>query len=118
MVGSGRTIVRPFLSLAGYYRGFIKDIVFFPKPLTDLRKNVAVSESRSKRTIVGLNMKQLNVFHKLKVILSSGDVLLLYPYYFNTFYPVTMKKSRESSNMFKGNRVFDRGKKIGELVIN
>lgn len=73
--------VRSFLGLAGYYRRFIRDFAIIAKPLTDILKgeNGTVSANKSKSVIISLNVEQLNSFHKLRKILSSEDVILLYP---------------------------------------
>lgn len=65
----------------GYYRRFIYDFAKIAKPLTDILKgeNGTVSAYRSKKIIVSLNDEQNNAFIKLRQILASEDVTLLYP---------------------------------------
>lgn len=73
--------LRSFLGLAGYYRRFIKDFAGIAKPLTEILKgdNGKVSAGRSKKVKVSFNAEQSNAFSKLRQILSSEEVILLYP---------------------------------------
>lgn len=73
--------VRSFLGLAGHYRRFIKDFASIAKPLTDILKgdNGKVSAHKSKGIKVRFDDKQTQSFIKLRQILSSEDVMLLYP---------------------------------------
>jgi ribonuclease HI len=79
--------VRSFLGLAGYYRCFIKDYASLARPLTDILKgdNGKVSAGRSKKIPVNLDEKQCQTFEKLKNVLISEDVMLLYPDYRKPF---------------------------------
>ena len=79
--------LRSFLGLASYYRCFIKDFASIVKPLTDILKgdNGKVSAGQSKKIPVSLNEKQKFTFEKLKNILVSEDVMLLYPDYQKPF---------------------------------
>ncbi|GBP98456.1 Retrovirus-related Pol polyprotein from transposon gypsy [Eumeta japonica] len=73
--------VRSFLGLASYYRCFIKDFASIAKPLTDILKgdNGKISAHQSKKIKVDFNENQVQAFNKLKAILSSEEVMLLYP---------------------------------------
>lgn len=73
--------VRSFLGLASYYRCFIKDFASIAKPLTDILKgeNGKISASQSKRVKINFNEEQMQTFRKLKEILASEEVMLLYP---------------------------------------
>lgn len=73
--------VRSFLGLASYYRCFIKDFASIAKPLTDILKgeNGKVSASQSRKIKINLNEEQLQTFEKLREILASEEVMLLYP---------------------------------------
>lgn len=73
--------VRSFLGLASYYRCFIKDFASIAKPLTDILKgeNGKISASQSKKVKINFNEEQLQTFAKLKEILASEEVMLLYP---------------------------------------
>lgn len=79
--------LRSFLGLANYYRCFIKDFAKIAKPLTDILRgeNGKIPATRSKKIAVNLDMNQLNAFHKLQNILSSEDVMLMYPDYKKPF---------------------------------
>lgn len=73
--------LRSFLGLASYYRRFIKDFAGIAKPLTDILKGDKgkVSAHKSKRLKICFNDEQSQAFVKLRRILSSEDVILLYP---------------------------------------
>lgn len=71
--------VRSFLGLASYYRCFIKDNS--KAIITDILKgdNGKVSAQQSKKIQTELNTSQVEAFEKLRLILTSEDVMLLYP---------------------------------------
>lgn len=73
--------VRSFLGLVGYYRRFIYDFARIAKPLTDILRgdNGSVSQYRSKKIPINFNDEQMNAFIKLRDILASDKVILLYP---------------------------------------
>lgn len=73
--------VRSFLGLSGYYRRFIKNFASIAKSLNELLKgdNGKVSANKSKRVRIELNEEQRQAFLKLRQVLSSEDVILLYP---------------------------------------
>lgn len=79
--------VRSFLGVASYYRCFIKNFASIAKPLTYMLKcdNGKTSAGQSKKIPVNLDEKQIATFEKLKSILSSEDVMLLYPDYQKPF---------------------------------
>lgn len=79
--------LRSFLGLANYYRCFIRDFAKIAKPLTDNLKgeNGKIPATKSKKVIINLNASQLDAFYKLKNILCSEDVLLMYPDYKKAF---------------------------------
>lgn len=79
--------VRSFLGLASYYRCFIKDFAAIAKPLSDILKgeNGSVSKYRSKRVQVKLNENQRHAFERLRNILASENVMLMYPDYKKPF---------------------------------
>jgi len=79
--------IRSFLGLASYYRCFIKDYASMARPLTEILKgdNGKVSATRSKKIPVSLDENQRLAFEKLKNVLVSEDVLLLYPDYKKPF---------------------------------
>lgn len=79
--------VRSFLGLAGYYRRFIKDYALIAKSLNDILsgENGKVSASQSKKVVIKLNDEQLLSFNKIKNVLASEDVTLLYPDYSKPF---------------------------------
>lgn len=79
--------LRSFLGLAGYYRRFIKGFAQIASPLTNILKgeNGTVSAHRSKNVKVCFNEEQIQAFLKLRQILSSEDVVLLYPDYAKPF---------------------------------
>lgn len=66
---------------------FIKDFASIAKPLTEILKigNGEVSGGQSKKIPVSLNEKQRLTFKRLKNILVSNDVMLLYPDYQKPF---------------------------------
>lgn len=66
--------IRSFLGLASYYRCFIKDFASIARPLTDLLKG----ENR-KTSAQQFKNPGIEAFEKLKQILISEDVTLLYP---------------------------------------
>ena len=73
--------LRSFHGLASYYRCFIKDFAKTAKPLTDILKgdNGKVSAQKSKKILIELEPKQVIAFEKIKQVLTSEDVLLMYP---------------------------------------
>ena len=73
--------LRSFLGLAGYYRRFVKDFAAVAKPLTKLLRgeNGHIGTRQSKKVKISLDEEALSAFNKLKQLLSSEDVLLLYP---------------------------------------
>lgn len=73
--------LRSFLGLSGYYRGFIKDYGSIAKPLTDIFRGDygLVSANRSRKLRIEFNIEQREAFNKLRLILSSEQVILLYP---------------------------------------
>lgn len=79
--------LRSFLGLASYYRCFIKDFASIARPLTDLLKgdNGKVGANQSKKIQIKFNESQLQAFNKLKEVLTSEDVMLLYPDYKKPF---------------------------------
>lgn len=88
--------LRSFLGLAGYYRRFVKDYADIAKPLTDMLRgdNGKISANKSKRTTISLNEEQTSAFDKLRSILSSEDVVLLYPDYTEPFELTTDASSK------------------------
>jgi len=79
--------VRSFLGLASYYRCFIKDFASIARPLTDILKgeNGKVSASQSKKIPISFDERQCSAFEKLKNVLVSENVMLLYPDYRKAF---------------------------------
>lgn len=75
------------MGLASYYRSLIKDFASIARPLSDILKaeNGKVSASRSKKIQVTLDTKQRSAFEKLKNVLTSENVMLLYPDYKKPF---------------------------------
>lgn len=73
--------LRSFLGLAGYYRRFVKDYASIAKPLTRYLRgeNGHVGTRQSKLVKIDLDNEALAAFQKLKKLLASEDVLLLYP---------------------------------------
>ena len=73
--------LRSFLSLASYYRCFIRNFAKIAKLLTDKRKgeNGKISASQSKKVPIILTQEQIHAFNKIKEILISEDVTLMYP---------------------------------------
>lgn len=73
--------LRSFLGLAGYYRKFVKDYAAIAKPLTKYLRgeNGHVGTKHSKQVKIDLDADAIHSFKKIKNILSSEDVLLLYP---------------------------------------
>lgn len=73
--------IRSFLGLASYYRCFIKDFASIARPLTNILKgdNGKTSAQQSKKIQIELNPIEVEAFEKLKRVLISEDVLLLYP---------------------------------------
>lgn len=73
--------LRSFLGLAGYYRRFVKDYAAIAKPITKFLRgeNGHVGTRQSKHIEICLDEDAINAFEKIKKILSSEDVLLLYP---------------------------------------
>lgn len=79
--------LRSFLGLSGYYRRFIKDYAQIAKPLTKFLRgeNGNVSSRKSKNIPVHFDEDAINAFKRIKSILASEDVLLLYPDYSKPF---------------------------------
>ena len=73
--------LRSFLGLAGYYRRFVKDYAAIAKPLTKILRgeNGHIGTRQSKHIPISLDDEALSAFNKLKKLLASEDVLLLYP---------------------------------------
>lgn len=73
--------LRSFLGLAGYYRCFVKVFAGIAKPLTDILKgeNGRIRSTQSKKILINFQETELNAFNKLKDILTSEDVMLMYP---------------------------------------
>lgn len=73
--------LRSFLGLAGYYRRFVKDYAAIARPLTKYLcgDNGHTSAKQSKHVKITFDTEALHAFDKLKQLLSSEDVLLLYP---------------------------------------
>jgi len=73
--------LRSFLGLAGYYRRFVKDYAAIAKPLTKYLRgeNGHVGTRQSKNVKISLDEEALFAFNRLKQLLASEDVLLLYP---------------------------------------
>jgi len=79
--------VRSFLGLSSYYRCFIKDFASIARPVSDILKgeNGSVSRHRSKNIQVQFIEQQRLAFQKLRNILASVDVILMYPNYKKAF---------------------------------
>jgi len=79
--------LRSFLGLSGYYRRFVKDYALITKPLTRYLRgeNGNIGSRKSKSIHIELDSVALQAFEKLKRILASDDVLLLYPDYNKPF---------------------------------
>lgn len=79
--------LRSFLGLSGYYRKFVRDYARIAKPLTKYLRgeNGHVAAGNSKNIKINLDEEALSAFEKLKKILASDDVLLIYPDYNKTF---------------------------------
>uniref|UniRef100_A0A0A1WWW7 RNA-directed DNA polymerase n=1 Tax=Zeugodacus cucurbitae TaxID=28588 RepID=A0A0A1WWW7_ZEUCU len=73
--------LRSFLGLASYYRCFIKDFASIARPLTEILKgeNGLVSKHKSRRVLIDFSEAQRNAFERLRNILASEDVILMYP---------------------------------------
>jgi len=73
--------LRSFLGLASYYRVFIKDFASIARPLTDILKgeNGTVSKHMSRKIAVEFDESQRDAFNRLRNILASEDVMLMYP---------------------------------------
>ena len=79
--------LRSFYGLASYYRCFIKDFAKIAKPLTDILKgdNGKISAHQSKKIKIKLQPTQVQAFEKLKQVITSEDVLLMYPVFNKPF---------------------------------
>ena len=73
--------LRSFLGLAGYYRRFVRDYASIAKPLTKYLRgeNGHVGTRQSKSIKIEMDDEALAAFEKLKRLLASEDILLLYP---------------------------------------
>jgi len=79
--------LRSFLGLAGYYRRFVRDYAQIAKPLTKLLRgsNGTVTAKQSKKVPIQFDEEATEAFLKIKNILASEEILLLYPDYKKTF---------------------------------
>jgi len=79
--------VRSFLGLASYYRCFIKDFTSIAKLICDILKgdNGKMGAGQSKKIPINFDENQRQAFEKLKNVLSSENVMLLYPNYKRAF---------------------------------
>lgn len=79
--------LRSFLGLSGYYRRFIRDYAKIAKPLTKFLRgeNGNVSARQSKNIAIEFDQDAIDGFKRIKNILASEDVLLLYPDYTKPF---------------------------------
>lgn len=73
--------LRSFLGISNYYRRFIRDYAKIAKPLTMLLRGEAGRSSKhnSKKIPVELDQEATDAFNKIKTILASEDVMLMYP---------------------------------------
>lgn len=75
--------LRSFLGLPGYYRRFTRDYAQIAKPLTRYLRgeNGKVGTRSSKNIKIELDKEGIDAFIRIKKILASEDVLLLFPNY-------------------------------------
>ncbi|XP_037924348.1 uncharacterized protein LOC119660042 [Hermetia illucens] len=73
--------LRAFLGLSGYYRRFIKNYAAIAKPLTQLLRgeNGNIGTNQSKNKEITLSVAAKDAFNRLRKILASEDVTLLFP---------------------------------------
>ena len=73
--------LRSFLGLASYYRAFVKDFASIARPLTNILKgeNGSVSKHMSRKISIEFDDTQRDAFERLRNILASEDVILMYP---------------------------------------
>lgn len=73
--------LRSFLGLVGYYRVLVKDFPSIARPLTNILKgkNGTVSKHVSRKVEVTFYTEQRDAFNRLRNILASEDVMLMYP---------------------------------------
>lgn len=73
--------LRSFLGLASYYRVFVKDFASIARPLTNILKgkNGTVGKHMSRKLEVTFDTEQRDAFNRLRNILASEDVMLMYP---------------------------------------
>lgn len=79
--------LRSFLGLASYYRCFVRDFAQIARPLTNMLKgeNGSVSKHMSRKITINFNDTQREAFDRLRKILASEDVILMYPDFKKTF---------------------------------
>lgn len=84
MMFFGNISAKSFLGMTSYYRKFIRDYAKKPKPLSNLTR---VKANQSKKVPVEPDNEALQVFHDLKAILYSCEVLAFpdfsKPFHFN-----------------------------------
>jgi len=73
--------LRSFLGLANYYICFIKGFATIARPLTNILKgdNGKVGANQSGKIEINLNQAQKEAFERLKNIVESEKVTLMYP---------------------------------------
>lgn len=75
------------MGLYGYYRKFVRDYARIAKPLTRYLRgeNDHITAKSSRNIRISLDESALSAFEKLKQVLASDDVLLVYPDYNKDF---------------------------------